>query len=78
MGPIFVAVLLGVHTSNHVYKDPAAPIPDRVADLLAKMTTEEKVILIILYTVPYIRIHNHRLKRVQYAICNLLYAQSAM
>ena len=44
MSCVVVALLLGVCTSNgHIYNDPAAPIPSRVADLLAKMTTEEKV-----------------------------------
>ena len=34
---------LSQDNSNAVYKDPKAPIPDRVHDLLGKMTVEEKV-----------------------------------
>jgi hypothetical protein len=37
------AVSAGLHRYPHLYKDPAQPIAARVDDLLAKMTTEEKV-----------------------------------
>lgn len=30
-------------TTTPIYKDPAAPIPNRVADLLSRMTLDEKI-----------------------------------
>ena len=36
-------LLLAVESGQPLYKDPAQPIAARVADLLAKMSLEEKV-----------------------------------
>ncbi len=38
-----VVVGAGAGAGGAVYRDASAPIPDRVADLLARMTTEEKI-----------------------------------
>jgi beta-glucosidase len=40
---LFVSVTLGAQESTAPYKDPHLAIPDRVADLLSRMTLEEKV-----------------------------------
>ena len=42
MSTALQAQALGVEPAA-LYKDPTAPIPERVSDLLARMTTEEKV-----------------------------------